>query len=334
MPHPKSKPTVTVLPRGATLKPASANNPAPATATNKTRFECGCYPWDSHQSSIIVRSVELNYTPQEGGLKPLVGVEYYLRMLSKEKAYEHICTHFDEYRKTGADLEGKGNGEEDEGGGHVLRKKEEDEGVDYSIAPYPAATYEYPVYMTSTTNPALFLAIIRIAQHNLPTIDFRAAIAHLPNHPLDKPLPHLVKGKSPSSYPHKKGSNDTPMKLAFLPHFYQDGRHALGYFFNTPPFDCADSHNPPDYRQQKRLWMQTCLFTPCTTEDLEAYGMVEWKRRRGRKVWENIGSVGKHEGKWMSRDAAEEWKEWDEGVYAVGEVWERRMGRRKTVEGL
>jgi hypothetical protein len=329
MPPAKSKLTVTVLPRRSTLKPASS---ALTVAPYRSRYERGAYPWDDHQDSIIVRSVELNYISREDGRAPLIGVDHYLHELTKEVAYDHVCTHFDEYRKTGADSEPDSKGGEEVGIGDVLGRGDKD--VDYSIAPYPAEEYDHPVYITLTTNPAVFLAIIRIAQHNLPAIDFRGAMIHLPNLAPDTGLPKLRKGKPAATHPHRKHATDTMLKVAFLPHFYEDRRHAIGYYSIAPPFDHWDDPNPPSRVQTSRMWIQTCIFTPCTVADLEFYGLVEWTSRRGGKEWRNIQNVGCRGGDWVRHDLVEEWEEWDEGVCAAGEVWEGRMGRGRVKHGF
>ena len=67
-------------------------------------------------------------------------------------------------------------------------------------------------------------------------------------------------------YEEKKG--DESMTVLFLPRFYKDGRHAVGYYGLVPDKDT-----------EKKLGMEDVvqvLFTPCVTEDLERWGLVQW----------------------------------------------------------
>lgn len=249
------------------------------------------YPWDSHQDDIVVNTTELD-TP---GRK--LGVEHYRHQLTLRKTYEHIATNLtedqwkmipenalpipwspasnndndsdDDYTKTRAV--------------HLFQRDEDTK--PYTSLPnpnYSRLNYSESIYRATTTNSAVFLAMIRIAEQNLPFIDFDSAITHLPNLAPDSPLPSLP---SPKDYWDKKGrgllkakftedtlyedkKGDESMTVLFLPRFYKDGRHAVGYYGVVP-----------DNETEKKLGMEDVvqvLFTPCVTGDLERWGLVQW----------------------------------------------------------
>jgi hypothetical protein len=263
------------------------------------------YPWDSHQNDITVRSIEVDRTSLR------VGVDHYRQALAAQKDYQHICTDFDtDYRRNGTKKENIAtmNGPEDEDN----RDWQPDLTIDYTVAPSPPATrseYKCTIFMCTTTNPAVFLSIVRVAQRNTPFIDFTSALSHLPNHPPVAPLPVLTPGTFPGDILHILTPTCITYNVVFLPNFYEDGRHALGYF-----------RLPPDTTK-----VSTCLFTPCTTDDLEAYDLILYLEGRRADGTNGETCVGERTGKWLHPEDEEEWEEWRTGYRVAKAVWENRL---------
>jgi hypothetical protein len=317
------------MPPKSTRRPAANLQPAPsrvAKAPKKSarpaRVAPKEYPWDSHQDDIIVETVE------EDGRRPgsqRAGAADYIHQLSQKADYEHITTNFDKYRRNStkeADLPQYDDSEQDEG-----REWEEQAGIDYTVIPSPPeamSDYDERIYKTATSNPVVFLAIIRLAQHNLPFLDFDGAISHLPNHPPADALPTLTPGTFAADLPFLNKTTDTSMTILFLPSFYEDTRHALGFYTFAPPAHL--SSNPAKTLFQS---VQSVVFTPCTSRDLETYDLVEYLQGRQKKGnsrnLEAIRCVGAREGRWLDEQTVEDYEEWSEGVRIVRCVWERRV---------
>jgi hypothetical protein len=193
------------------------------------------YPWDSHQDDIIVNSVEERQPAYR------TGVAHYLHLLAQQKSYEHITTDFDDYRRNFTNAEDLPNYDDEE---REDREWEQQEGIDYTVLPIPPATlsaYSSTIYTAHTPNPAVFLAITRLAAHNLPFLDFSSSVSHLPNHSPAAPLPTLEKELFCADVPYSKKASDTEMSILFLPSFYEDGRHALGFYTFIPPANLSPS---------------------------------------------------------------------------------------------
>jgi hypothetical protein len=323
------------MPPKSTRRPAETLQPPTSCITKaltKTarpaRVAPNNYPWDSHQDDLIVETIEEGRRPHAAR----AGVAHYLHLLAQEKDYKHITTDFDEYRRNflgEEDLPKYNDLERDEG-----RVWEEQEGIKYTHLPVPPDTlsaYEKRIYKASTSNPAVFLAIIRLAEHNLPFLDFSSPLSHLPNHPPVEPLPKLIHGTFCANVPVKNKITDTPMTVLFLPEFYEDGRHALGFYTFQPP--AHPSSNPAKALFQS---VKNVVFTPCTTSDLETYDLVEYlhtgKKGKGKEKAGGGGAdslkwmcMGAREGTWLDQEVVEEYEEWSEGVRIVRSVWERRV---------
>lgn len=229
--------------------------------------------------------------------------------------------------------------------------------------------YDWPIYRARTTNPAVFLAIIRIAEKNLPFINFDSAITHLPNRAVNASLPVLPfnnapnrkwKGKEKAVFtddlPYGKKKDDQLMTILFLPEFYKDGKHAVGYYDIAPGRDKS-------MRLEAENVVQL-LFTPCDTEDLVRWGLVHWVYDAGsideartlddaaRKALEEAGKessrskgteevgiedqgeepdaelmeyVGARDGKWLNFGTVEDYDDWAEGFRVVRRIWERML---------
>lgn len=270
-------------------------------------YERGRYPWDDFQDEIIINSVEVPYL---GSRKPLAGVAHYLQQLSHQKEpYKHICTHPDEYRKL-PDHVSEPDEEED---ADSDSGSETDPGINYTVAAKPPPNlehYEQPIYEAEILNPAVFLAVVRIAQKNYPFLEYVSALGHLPNLPVDAPLPKLPKAVFPETVPYATARSATAFTLLFLPTFWADGRHALGYY------EITDDKDPR---------MATCFFTPCTTADLVKFNLVQWYSGRNARGVENMKSVGGKEGDWLHPDVVEEWEDWKFSVRVVGRMWQERL---------
>jgi hypothetical protein len=313
---------LTVIPRAAdkrhhaaTLKPVGYITPAPLDGPASSRYNLGLYPWDDYQDDIIVNSIEEDHGQYP---KPqLAGVEHYRAVISPRKDYKHICVHFDEYRRIGERARDLSNIKDEDADRNI--KPEPHLNIDDTHLPTPRDNYGQPIYQASITNPAVFLAIARIAQKNICFLDLTSALDHLPNLPPDHPLPKLVKGKSVYSIPHEAKDSDLHLTIAFLPNYYEDTRHALGFFH------LENDTNP---QRPTRVWVRTCLFTPCTTADLEEHGLVDWvSGQRGGK----IEAVGSRDGAWLCADVVEDWEDWKTCETVVGDVWRKRVRKCRGI---
>ncbi|KAF1936023.1 hypothetical protein EJ02DRAFT_438822 [Clathrospora elynae] len=169
------------------------------------------YPWDSYQDDRHHRK--------------LCGV-------ALQGTYTYICTAFQEDQNTisAPVLEDEFQAVQDES----LRSWTPGPGIDYTkpaLPPPSRSTYDSQIYGAKTSNPAVFLSIIKLAQKNLPFVNWDSTIKHLPNLSSADPLPKLVSGPfadditiPTANHKHKL------LTLLFLPHFYTDIRHALGYY--------------------------------------------------------------------------------------------------------
>ncbi|KAI4929102.1 hypothetical protein J4E85_005726 [Alternaria conjuncta] len=316
---PQRAPTKRTVPKIVAPKP-------PANPKKEKR-----YPFDSHQDDIVVNTTELDTAP--GYRRGLVD---YRHKLTLKKTYAHITTDYAEDMKmtipkdaitplgSEARDDGDGDGDEDEdddedgdekddekpnaNAANPKSKRDErtyvpevsDTIIDYTKLPKPRCNrpnYVEYIYRATTTNPAVFLAILRVAERNLPFINFDSAITHLPNLLANARLPGIpalsalssessdaLEASASSNHPQKKKANppaftedtphekkdaDIPMTILFLPNLYKDGRHALGYYALAPEAD-------PDTKQLNPEDVVQILFTPCGISDLVEARLLEW----------------------------------------------------------
>lgn len=208
--------------------------------------------------------------------------------------------------------------------------------VAFSDPPTPppsTGAYGHPIYMGSTHSPSVFLAILRIAQHNLPSVEFASAINHIPNmRPTDQ-LP-LLYPAAPGDFapvpfldelrPARRIGDDN-ISVAFLPHFYDGGeRHGIAFFEYV-----ADL-------KRGRVLGSACV-TPCSEEDLFRYGLVKYINSNelvqlfGQQVDEDVDGVdvmdkvGVEGGKWLERETVEDWDEWSTAFRTCAVAWEMRV---------
>lgn len=252
------------------------------------------------------------------------GAQDYLHQLSLRKDYEQICTDFNEYRCRGSTKLGLSDIDDEEQDGIEEEQHTHDTKTDYSKAPNPPSsytTYGYKIYTCKTTNPAIFLAITRIAQRNLPFINFRSALNHLPNLIPTKRLPELQTEILTEDIAHEeRRGSDRLVTVLFFPHFYHDGRDAVGYFVPSVPAR-RFMYDPrrPDFQDTEQM-----LFTPCIQAELETYELITFTNHStdGRE-W--IQSVGVRDGRWIGIDFVEEWVEFREAFGMVAVVWQKRL---------
>jgi hypothetical protein len=322
---PSVKRKLTVIPRditnkrhhAATLKPVgyAAATPIKVISPAAVRYNQGLYPWDDYQDDIVVNSIEGDLDQYLS--RSLLGAEHYKTEISRRKDHMHPCVHFDEYRVIGQRAENPLYSDDSEYD-DVQVKPEPRLLIEDTHLPTPHRHYDQAIYRASTTNPAVFLAIARIAQHNIPFLDFTSALDHLPNLAPSARLPKFTHGKFSADIPHKSKDTDITLVIAFLPDYYQDARHALGFF------TLERDPNP----NSSRVWARTCLCTPCTTQDLEDYGLVTWV---GGKRGEKMEAVGSREGAWLDSDVVEDWEDWRTCKLVVGDVWGKRVRKCRGV---
>ncbi|KAI4640824.1 hypothetical protein J4E93_008417 [Alternaria ventricosa] len=321
---PHRAPAKRTVPKIVAPKPPAA---APSTKPPAKPQKEKRYPFDSHQDDIVVNTTELDTAP--GYRRGLVD---YRHKLTLKKTYAHITTDYAEDMKMtipkdavtplGSETVGDGDGDDDDDDGddddedeksktnvdNPKSKRDErtyvpeisDTIIDYTRLPKPRCNrpnYVEYIYRATTTNPAVFLAILRVAERNLPFINFDSAITHLPNLAANARLPGIpglsalsselseaLEASEPSNHPQKHKPNqpafieDTPhekkeadmtMTILFLPNLYEDGRHALGYYALAPEAD-------PDTKQLNPEDVVQILFTPCGISDLVEARLLEW----------------------------------------------------------
>ncbi|KAH6866314.1 hypothetical protein BKA58DRAFT_318957 [Alternaria rosae] len=286
--------------------PRSAKQPAKPKKEKR-------YPFDSHQDDIVVNSTELE-TP---GYRR--GVEHYRHQITLRKTYECVTTDFAEDMKKTIPKDALTP--------LVFESRDVEDGdtvIDYTRLPKPRTSrpdYLEYIYRATTTNPAVFLAILRVAERNLPFINFDSAITHLPNLPPNARLPAiptlsaLLSNPSESFKASKKG--DMEMTILFLPHLYEDGRHAIGYYALAPEAD-------PDVKQLNPEDVVQILFTPCTISDLVEAGRKDGDAGDEEELdIEYIEHVGARGGEWLERDVVEDWEEWCTSFRVARRVWEK-----------
>ena len=189
--------------------------------------------------------------------------------------------------------------------------------------PQPQTHYDHPIYTGTTHNPAVFLAILRIASANLPYLNLLSALNHIPNiHPAD-PLPVLhpatQENLAPqpfldSAFAWQKKHGDEEVRVAFLPNFYDAGeRHAIGFWTTRA-----------DEQQPGQMMLGTAFVTPCCEGELAAWGLVEYTEEKEGEgmLLERVGCAA---GRWVQRDTVEEYDEWKVAFCVAGKAWEGRV---------
>ncbi|KAF2637787.1 hypothetical protein P280DRAFT_551940 [Massarina eburnea CBS 473.64] len=142
--------------------------------------------------------------------------------------------------------------------------------ISTTTAPQLNPLYRDPIYTSKTLNPLLPLAIIHLAQKNLPHLTFQSALENMPigfHNPFPSwPYPHEFRGVEflEDFYP-GVAAYDMPEEVvvAFLPHCYGDGRHGVGFY--------TEVVGGVEVRRSNMV------FTPCSVADLVAAKLVRVK---------------------------------------------------------
>ncbi|EDU40635.1 hypothetical protein PtrSN002B_007594 [Pyrenophora tritici-repentis] len=295
------------------------------------------------EDNIIVNSVELGPSMRS------IGVAHYLEQIAKFSPDDFTPLSPSDYSLSDFSLRESSSPsctpwsdeDEDEATGSGINPPQGrwgPQGINYNnfdmpMPPSSVAKYEREIYKTSTFNPAICLAIIRIAEKNMPAINFSSAVNHLPNLRPRDPLPKLNGGIVNAQYKERRG--DIEMNVIFLPHFYYDGRHALGYYALSPEPD-----NWAWAPHQADLFVKHELFTPCTSWDLEQYDLVDYVEGLDTTFStdgegldaEYIESVGVRGGMWLAWNVVEDYEYWVAEWRIVKGVWERDLAMTRGVE--
>jgi hypothetical protein len=290
----------------------SSLSPALSIPISNHRFDEGQYPWDDYQDGVFVKSIELDVDHDE----ELTGTAHYLDEIEEhEGKYAQICTDFNEYCMNGKHLQDIDELEDEDEEEALI----EGNGSGFTELLKVADDYDGPIYSAKTKNPAVFLAITRIAQRNLPFLDFTSGLTHLPNLPPTARLPKLLKGVFIDQHPHARRASDIELTVAFLRNFYDSPSHphALGYF-STIRLIASSTDTP-------RIHAESCLFTPCSGDDLLEFDMIAWSKKKLIGRPRKMEAIGSHNGAWLKPDIVEGWKEWEVCRRVVGEVWVKRV---------
>ncbi|KAF2680671.1 hypothetical protein K458DRAFT_311195 [Lentithecium fluviatile CBS 122367] len=263
----------------------------------------GIQPIDSLQD-VVLESVETSADPA------LAGVSQYSNLLAEKKFEYHVIgVSFDQYRMAGRDPRTIRNLN-----GYADRKPTFGppvDGIDFSKPPRSVrrGKYDKPIYKGETYKPIIPLAIIGVAEKNLPFVDFNSALNHLPNlGPEEKyPLWRDDIDFIDEDMTYTRKAADNKICIVFLPDYYIDGRHCVGFYTRKLP--------------SERLG--TILFTPCTAADLKAAKL--WMKFNGREehFWQDV-LVGVGDGTWYHNHVVEQYDFW-KTVLDVEEDWKLRL---------
>ncbi|KAI8941065.1 hypothetical protein NX059_002305 [Plenodomus lindquistii] len=282
------------------------------------------YPWDSHQQA-AVHSTEIPDSQRHP-----TGLTHYRQILDEQRTYPKICTSFiKEYRHEGKDhaISTHNTTLDLDSPSSSTRTSAPDRTVDYTTRPRPPhshSSYKSAIYHATTPNTAVCLAIIRIAEKNLPSIDFTSALIHLPNLAPSDPLPALPHGTFTGDIPFSALDTDVDITIAFLPEFYSDNRHALGFYVLLPGI-----------AEPTRNRITSCVSTPCTTQDLEDWDMVIYSDGREGEGMHGMEAVGVEGGRWVDPDSVEDGYLWRTAWWVL-ERWEKRLAKteEKSIEDV
>ncbi|KAF2114776.1 hypothetical protein BDV96DRAFT_84770 [Lophiotrema nucula] len=165
----------------------------------------------------------------------------------------------------------------------------------YMTRPVPARNYPTHIYAGSTHNPRFIVALLALADRNLPFMDFISARNHIPNVPYWAPTPVLTSTNTTfeSYLDYEPRPGDLELFIHFIPGYYSDSRHCLGYTVVMPYLLTNGVYTFGD----NRLSASSMLYTPCTDADLEFYGLV----RRRASVDPRMGvEMPVSDGRWIN----------------------------------
>jgi hypothetical protein len=254
----------------------------------------------------------------ENNAQQLVGIEHYMHMINRHGFHA----------KLSKDQVQQPNLQNDTEPPDIFGDNDQPQ-VPHSPRTHPAppsclSNYKQPIYSGTTHNPSIFLAILHIAHQNLPSTNLTSALYHLPNLHSKTTLPCLRPSApgnlAPSPFLDNdstpKKPNDTDVQIAFLPEFYSNSRHALGYF---EALLCSRGHRK----------VGACVFTPCTEGDLRRYGLVEYLEGREDDGIEGMRKVGARAGCWLEGAVVEDYEQWSLVWKVVSGVWEGRLAKAR-----
>jgi hypothetical protein len=180
-------------------------------------------------------------------------------------------------------------------------------GIDYTIPPVPRSPHDKPTYKGVTDDPTVALAIIRVAEKNLPFVNFDSALSNLPTITPPVPPRRLPTETYPKNeYAAVLGDPDVArlardpaahhIHIALLPKRYKDGRHAIGFW----------TYKLPSMRYG------AMVFTPCSARDLKAARLWQGptgsrgpKEPKNPQHWEDV-RVRAVDGQWWARETVGE----------------------------
>jgi len=309
---------VTPPPPKRTNSPAPARIPftddVPPAKPRRSRIRCpqkcsgGIFPTDTFQD-VPINSVEASSLDETTW-----GVQQYRNLLASHLSYPSIGVSFEQYRtalrdpKTFRPPDANADRKPTFGPGAL--------DIDFDNVPprYPWRLYTHPVYKGTTSDPMIPLAIIRIAERNLPFINFDSALNNLPNLGAGEKYPVWRDDVDfiDKNTAHDRRSTHDRICVVFLPDYYIDGRHAVGFYTRKQP--------------SKRF--AAMLFTPCTVADLNAAKLWTLVAEDSAgpvdgSAWEDV-LVGVGAGQWFHGEMVEE-NETRNAVVAVEKEWTLRL---------
>lgn len=292
----------------------------------------GIFPSDSLQN-FVVNSIEIR--PSARGA--LTGHAHYAHLLTLHaQHHKTITSTFDSYRLSPPSNIPPGDP-------LILPPPQEINlgprlpEINYARHPPHRSPYTSPIYTSRTYNPLLALAIIHLSKKNLPFLDFTSDTEHLPN-----VGPHTLPPRFPpptpaGAMPFLDAATDWPIlpgdqgiSIVFLPSYYVDGRHCLGFYTRKPVSGrlCA------------------IVFTPCSMEEVIALGLLGVADPRheigdfegmtvgsgGQVGWE-VFEVGAGRGRWV-QSRGEDRDIWNAVEQVAGVEWviRVRVTERRIVE--
>lgn len=303
--------------------PVAIEDPPPL---HQERPSGGIKPVDTFQD-FAINSVEV---PATGPIKRS-GLEHYRNFVRHHaRYYKCISVDFKSYRHTAPPNAPPGHALPDIEPPNLDLGPQNPE-IDYTKHPRQNTEYAQPIYKSYTYNPLVALAVIRLAQKNLPFVDFSSDLHHLPN---------VGPGTFPPQFPHMEDErmpfldktvmwrvleNYQVIRVVFLPRYFTDGRHALAFYTRKEP--------------SRRLCSLVCA--PCTTAEIRLAGLLDilpFARDLPSSDIDNdvIGEdyallhwndveIGGTGGEWLYPTLEEDKGKWEDSEDVVGWEWMVRM---------
>jgi hypothetical protein len=209
----------------------------------------GILPTDTFQD-VPIESIEI------GATLGAAGALQYQAFLLRNPVYPSIGFSFVEQYTSGSAL--RVNRMLDTAMDHAPNLGPNAPGIDFtkSVQGKRVERYHLPVYKAATYNPVVALAIVRVAEKNLPFVDFASALKNLPNLGPTEVYPAWRDDVDffDEDVAYRRKPTDLRIRIAFLPDYYRDGRHAVGFYT----------------RKARSGSLGAVVFAPCTVADLKA----------------------------------------------------------------